>query len=85
VNEKFDLMFDLFDWADGTGDDIRPDVAFDLVSCVLQRCMYPMPHNELRNIIQYIFTDSVSMVLKAYWARFHDEIPKVAVDVTKEI
>lgn len=42
VNEKFDLLYDLFDWADGSSDNIKPEVVFDLISCVLQRCLYPM-------------------------------------------
>jgi len=87
VNEKFELMFDLFDWADGSSDNIKPDVAFELVSSVLQRCIYPMPHNELRNVIEFILTGSVSMVLRAFWAQSHivQNIPSDVVEVTKEV
>ena len=69
VNEKVGILFDLFDWVDGTGDGNMPSQIFELVQTIFERNLYFWPTHELYNQIEKIFGGSVAMVYKAYWTR----------------
>jgi hypothetical protein len=69
VYEKFSLLYDLFDWIDGSNEHIKANVAFELISTVLNRSLYFLPRNELFNTIEHIFSGSVSLVQRAIWTK----------------
>ena len=69
VNEKVGILFDLYDWVDGTGDGNMPGQVFELVQTIFERNLYFWPTHELYNQLEKVFSGSVAMVYKAYWTR----------------
>ena len=65
VYEKFSLLYDLFDWIDGSDEHIKANVAYELISTVLNRSLYFLPRNELFNIIEHIFSGYESIFQRA--------------------
>ena len=49
VNEKVGILFDLYDWVDGTGDGNMPGQVFELVQTIFERNLYFWPTHELYN------------------------------------
>jgi hypothetical protein len=69
MNEKFDIMYDLFDWNDGVADGLDLNSIFVLVKTIFERNLYYWPSHELYNLIELAFDDSVAMVYQAFWTR----------------
>lgn len=67
VDQKIEILYDLFDIIDGSNDGIHSQAAFQLIQTVFTRNLYFIPHHELMSIVEYVFNGSVSMVHKAYW------------------
>lgn len=69
VEEKLDILYDLFDWNDGVADGLDLNSIFLLIKTIFERNLYYWPSQELYNLIEISFDESVSMVYKAYWSR----------------
>jgi hypothetical protein len=67
--EKFDILYDLFDWNDGVADGLDMNSMFLLLKTIFERNLYYWPSHELFNLIELSFDNSVSMVYSAYWSR----------------
>jgi len=62
LNEKYDILYDLFDWNDGVADGLDLNSVNILVKTILQRNLYYWPSQELLNLIEYAFDDCLSLV-----------------------
>lgn len=69
MNEKFDILYDLFDWNDGVADGLDLNSLCLLVKTIFERHLYYWPSHELCNLVELSFDSTVSMVCKAYWSR----------------
>ena len=69
VNEKFDVLYDLFDWNDGVADGLDMNAVFLLVKTIFERNLYFWPSHELFNLVEMAFDLSVSSVYQAFWTR----------------
>ncbi len=69
MNEKFDILYDLFDWNDGVADGLDINSIFLLLKTIFERNLYYWPSHELYNIIEQSFDSSVSMIYLAYWTK----------------
>ena len=69
VEEKVGLLFDMYDWVDGTADGNKPNDVFELVQTIFERNLYFWPTHELYNMLEKVFTNSVAMVYQAYWTK----------------
>ena len=69
VHEKLDLLYDIFDWVDGTADGIKPQTLFLMLETIFERSLYFWPSHELYNMVELIVTGHSSMCYKAYWTR----------------
>lgn len=93
VSEKFDVLYDLFDWNDGVADGLEMSSAFLLIKTIFERNLYFWPSHELFNLVEASFDMSVAGVYRAVWASdpraeavklsAYQEGP--AVDVTEEV
>lgn len=63
------MIYDLFDLSDGYCDAINPQTFYLMIKAVYVRNLYYMPHHELMSIVEFIFSDSISMVYKAFWTK----------------
>jgi hypothetical protein len=96
VSEKFDILYDMFDWNDGVSDGLEMSTAFLLIKTIFERNLYFWPSHELFNLVEASFDMSVSGVYRALWAsdlnqpcvKFSarkDLVPGMAIDVTEEV
>ena len=69
LDEKLDILYDLFDWNDGVADGLDINSVFLLLKTIFERNLYYWPSHELFNLIELSFDRSVSMVYQAYWTR----------------
>lgn len=52
MNEKFDILYDLFDWNDGVADGLDINSIFLLLKTIFERNLYYWPSHELFNVIE---------------------------------
>ena len=69
INEKFDVLYDLFDWNDGTADGLDMNAMFMLIKTIFERNLYYWPSHELFNLVEMAFDMSVSSVYQAFWTK----------------
>ena len=69
VDQKVGILFDLYDFVDGTDDGNMPGQIFEIVQTIFERNLYFWPTHELYNQLENVFSGSVSMVYQAYWTR----------------
>lgn len=62
LNEKLDILYDLFDWNDGAADGLDLNSVYVLIKTIFERNLYYLPSHELYNLIEIAFDQSVSMV-----------------------
>ena len=68
INEKFDILYDLFDWNDGVSDGLDMNSSFLLIKTIFERNLYYWPSHELYNLVEMSFDLSVSGIYQAFWA-----------------
>jgi len=93
VSEKFDVLYDVFDWNDGVADGLEMSTAFLLIKTIFERNLYFWPSHELFNLVEASFDLSVASVYRAVWASDPHASPVKlsaykegpAVDVTEEV
>jgi len=69
MNEKFDILYDFFDWNDGVADGLDVNSIFLLLKTIFERNLYYWPSQELFNLVELCFDKSVSMVYQAFWSK----------------
>lgn len=69
LNEKLDLLYDIFDSVDGSCEGLKTNQAFEIIKTIFERCLYFWPSHELYNQIEQVFYGSISSVYKAYWTK----------------
>lgn len=69
VREKLSILYDLFDWAQGSHEGLKLQSVIAIVKTIQQRNLYFMPDHELFNSIEFKFTGTVSQVYRALWTR----------------
>ncbi len=69
VNEKFDVLYDLFDWNDGVADGLDMNAMFLLIKTIFERNLYYWPSHELFNLVETAFDLGVSSIYQVYWTR----------------
>lgn len=62
VNEKFDVLYDLFDWNDGVADGLDMNAMFLLIKTIFERNLYYWPSHELFNLVEMAFDLGVSSI-----------------------
>jgi hypothetical protein len=72
INEKFDILYDLFDWNDGVADGLDMNSMFLLIKTIFERNLYYWPSHELFNLVELSFDLSVSSVYQALWTPVRD-------------
>lgn len=88
ITEKFDILYDLFDWNDGVADGLEMNSMFLLIKTIFERNLYYWPSHELYNLIEHSFDLSVSSVYLALWTplrdlqNFHVNKSKKVVDLS---
>lgn len=55
MNEKFDILYDLFDWNDGAADGLDLNSVYVLIKTIFERNLYYLPSHELYNLIEIAF------------------------------
>lgn len=67
--EKFDLLYDLFDWRDGTAvtEGLDLNSLNLLIKTLFERNLYYWPSHELCNLVEMSFDLGVSSVYQARW------------------
>lgn len=69
VNEKFDILYDLFDWNDGVADGLDMNAMFLLIKTIFERNLYYWPSHELFNLVEMAFDLGVSSIYQAFWTK----------------
>ena len=69
VSEKFDVLYDLFDWNDGVADGLDMNSMFLLVKTIFERNLYYWPSHELFNLVELAFDLSTAALYQALWTR----------------
>lgn len=72
IREKFDILYDLFDWNDGVSDGLDLNSMVLLIKTIFERNLYYWPSHELYNLVEISFDLSVSTIYKAYWTSAKD-------------
>lgn len=72
VSEKFDVLYDLFDWNDGVADGLDMNALFLLVKTLFERNLYYWPSHELFNLVEMAFDLSVASVYQVLWTSVKD-------------
>jgi hypothetical protein len=72
INEKFDILYDFFDWNDGIADGLDMNSMFLMIKTIFERNLYYWPSHELYNLIELSFDLSVSSVYQALWSPVRD-------------
>lgn len=72
INEKFDILYDLFDWNDGVSDGLDMNSMYLLIKTIFERNLYYWPSHELFNLVELSFDLSVSSIYQALWTPVRD-------------
>jgi hypothetical protein len=72
INEKFDILYDLFDWNDGVADGLDMNAMFLLIKTIFERNLYYWPSHELFNLVEMTFDFSVSSIYQVLWTNVRD-------------
>ena len=55
LEEKLDILYDLFDWNDGAADGLDLNSVYVLIKTIFERNLYYLPSHELYNLIEIAF------------------------------
>ena len=69
IKEKFDILYDLFDWNDGVSDGLDMNSIFLLIKTIFERNLYYWPSHELFNLVEMSFDLGVSGIYQAFWTQ----------------